>query len=414
MVDVKRKIICEQCGIVLTIPNVKGRFIGMCPRCGKHLVKFNPHWTVNSFCFAFVSLIFGILADCLPFMAIQTAGVSNSTEMLDYTTILIQQDYGIISFLVFFFMEFIPFFILITILVCGFCAMLHKRWKLPIFLLKFYKFALEWSMLEVFMASILVSLVKLVSLVNISYGMGFWCFFIYAIFYLLAISTFNFRKAWNYFKPLEHVHRSLKTGVNAITQCLSTCERCGGIIDEKIGHTCFRCGGKGRELTSYSITKCMALSFTAMVLYILSNLYPMMITSYLGNDSPSTIIEGVILLWELGSYFVAGVIFVASVFIPILKIGLLLFLCFSVHRFQRNANKKRLSVLFRIVEFIGKWSMIDVFVVAIMATTVRMGNLMVIYPGNAILVFAGVVIITIFAAKSFDCRLFWLASFHKR
>ena len=145
----------------------------------------------------------------------------------------------------------------------------------------------------------------------------------------------------------------------------------------------------------------------ALVLYIVSNMYPMMITSSLGVDEPSTIIEGVILLWDLGSYFVAGVIFVASIFIPLLKIGLLLYLCFSVNRFQRTRNKHRLSVVFRLVEFIGKWSMIDVFVVAIMASVVRMGNLMVIYPGNAVLVFAGVVVITILAAKSFDCRLFW-------
>lgn len=407
MSNIKRKIICEQCGMVLELPSLSGRLVGICPRCGKVLYKFHAHWVPNSFCYALVAVIFGLLADVLPFISIKSAEISNSMEMLDYTTILVQQNYSVISFVIFLVMQLLPFLVLATILLSDLGCMLGVHWRLPGFLLKFYRFALEWSMLEVFMASILVSLVKLVSLVEVSYGNGFWCFFGYPIFYLLAINRFNWRKAWNYYVPIVEPSRPLKCGVSAEPQNFESCERCGGIVDLKMEEHCPRCGGHVRKIDPYSVQRCFALCMAALVLYIVSNMYPMMITSYLGVDEPSTIIEGVILLWDLGSYFVAGVIFVASIFIPLLKIGLLLYLCFSVNRFQRTRNKHRLSVVFRLVEFIGKWSMIDVFVVAIMASVVRMGNLMVIYPGNAVLVFAGVVVITILAAKSFDCRLFW-------
>ena len=146
--------------MVLELPNLSGRLVGICPRCGKVLYKFHAHWVPNSFCYALVAVIFGLLADVLPFISIKSAEISNSMKMLDYTTILVQQNYSVISFVIFLVMQLLPYFVLVTILLSDLGCMLRLHWRLPGFLLKFYRFALEWSMLEVFMASILVSLVK--------------------------------------------------------------------------------------------------------------------------------------------------------------------------------------------------------------------------------------------------------------
>lgn len=115
---------------------------------------------------------------------------------------------------------------------------------------------------------------------------------------------------------------------------------------------------------------------------------------------------GVVLLWAMGSYPIAAVIFFASVVVPLVKILALLWLCFAVQSGQSASPLRKLK-LYRMTEFVGRWSMIDVFVVAILAGLIRLDNLMTIYPGPAAVAFAGVVLVTMVAAMSFDSRLIW-------
>ena len=125
-----------------------------------------------------------------------------------------------------------------------------------------------------------------------------------------------------------------------------------------------------------------------------------------GDSTGSNILEGVVTLWQMDSYFVACVIFLASICIPVLKIIALIILMIIV-KYRRPQRPKLLSKFYRIVAFIGKWSMIDVFVVIIMTSVVRFSGLMTIDPGFAIITFCLVVIITMFAAEEFDERLIW-------
>jgi len=155
-----------------------------------------------------------------------------------------------------------------------------------------------------------------------------------------------------------------------------------------------------------SIQRAWAYLITAMVLYIPANLLPIMTTTLLGKDSSNTILSGVVALWEHGSYPIAIVIFVASVLIPIGKLFVLAWLCFMVQSESQMLLRER-TLLYRVTEFIGRWSMIDVFVVAILVSLVHLGNLMTIYPGPAALSFAGMVVATMLAATSFDPRLIW-------
>ena len=115
---------------------------------------------------------------------------------------------------------------------------------------------------------------------------------------------------------------------------------------------------------------------------------------------------GVVLLWNLGSYPVAAVIFIASVMVPVGKLGILIVLSWSVLRGEKLRARER-AVAYRVTEFIGRWSMIDVFVVAILVSLIQLGSFMTIRPGTAALAFCAVVTITMIAAESFDPRLIW-------
>jgi paraquat-inducible protein A len=155
-----------------------------------------------------------------------------------------------------------------------------------------------------------------------------------------------------------------------------------------------------------SLQKTLALLITACVLYVPANVFPIMLTDSLGSTEPSTIMGGVILLIKLGSIPVAAVIFIFSVMVPSAKLMAMFYLVWSVERGKKVSPRQR-SLMYRITEFVGKWSMVDVFVVAILVALVHLGGLVVIRPGIAALAFAGVVIVTMVAAESFDSRLMW-------
>jgi len=171
-------------------------------------------------------------------------------------------------------------------------------------------------------------------------------------------------------------------------------------------HHCPRCGAALHLRTSNSLQRTLALLITASVLYIPANLYPIMITEGLGVREVSTILGGVVFLIQLGSIPVAAVIFIASIMVPLAKLIALYYLVWSVQRRPHSGHRQRTKI-YLIAEFIGKWSMVDVFVVAILVALVHLTGLLVISPGVAAYSFAGVVIITIIAADSFDPRLMW-------
>jgi paraquat-inducible protein A len=169
---------------------------------------------------------------------------------------------------------------------------------------------------------------------------------------------------------------------------------------------CPRCGSAMHLRKHDSIQRTLALLVTACLLYIPANLYPVMYTDSLGSAEGTTIMGGVVLLINLGSAPVALVIFIFSVMVPSAKLMAMFYLVWSVQQ-QSSLDLRRRSTLYRITEFVGKWSMVDIFVVTILVALVQLGGILTIKPGIAALLFAGVVIITMIAAENFDSRLIW-------
>lgn len=171
-------------------------------------------------------------------------------------------------------------------------------------------------------------------------------------------------------------------------------------------HTCTRCGAAVHARRPNSVMRTWALLLTAAILYIPANLLPIMTVSSLGNGSPDTIMSGVLTLVHHGMYPIAGVVFVASILVPTFKlvgIGLLLF---SVQRHQPLSARQRI-LMYRFIEFIGRWSMLDIFVIAILVAVVNFGRIASVSANLGAVAFASVVILTMLAAVTFDPRLIW-------
>lgn len=179
---------------------------------------------------------------------------------------------------------------------------------------------------------------------------------------------------------------------------------CRDVKAKKI--VCPRCGGLLHSRKPESISRTWALVLTALIFYIPANLYPMTHTTSFGNVQSDTILSGVVFFYETGSWPVALIIFIASVFVPLLKLLILVVLLLSVQLGFGICPVDR-THLYRLTELIGRWSMLDVYVVTILVALVHVGAFADIEAGMGAIYFAAVVVVTMLAAKTFDPRLIW-------
>lgn len=186
---------------------------------------------------------------------------------------------------------------------------------------------------------------------------------------------------------------------------LIACRRCTRVWPSAASR-CERCGARLTSRDETSLQRVWAWWCVGLICYIPANLYPMLRTRTLFDVQQDTILGGVITLAHHGSYAIALVIFVASIVIPMGKFLAIAFLAISSHRGTEISNGWRMG-LFEIVEYIGRWSMIDVFVVAILSALVQLNTLAAVAPGPASLFFALSVIFTMLSAQAFDPRLIW-------
>jgi paraquat-inducible protein A len=185
---------------------------------------------------------------------------------------------------------------------------------------------------------------------------------------------------------------------------LVRCHICEAVNRDKRGELfCRRCGEKIHTYKYISFHKTLAFLITAIILYIPANLYPILVTKQFGVVQKSTILGGVMHLWESGSYPIALIILFASVFVPILKFLFIIYLLIST-KYKLGSSIVDKHKLFYITEVIGSWSMIDVFVVAILSVVIHFSAVQIL-PGKGATAFALMVFFTMLSALSFDTRL---------
>ena len=186
---------------------------------------------------------------------------------------------------------------------------------------------------------------------------------------------------------------------------LAGCGTCGKVSPVEEGK-CPRCGSRLHLRKPNSIQNTIALMTAAFVLYIPSHLLPIMTVTELGDVTHNTIISGMLYFWRSGAYPIALVIFTASILIPLLKILALIWLCAAATGKVRP-SPVTLGRLYWFTELLGRWSMVDIFVVGILVSVVQLGNYMTVIPGIGAIAFAGVVLLTMLAAMAFEPRLLW-------
>lgn len=196
--------------------------------------------------------------------------------------------------------------------------------------------------------------------------------------------------------------------MRAFDKNIIVCLHCHKLAYQRLVHRqfCTRCGARLYLRKPNSIQRTWALLIAAVIIYIPANLLPIMSVSFLGKGEASTIMEGVIHLMHAKMYPIAFVVFFASIVVPTFKLVGLGLLLYSVQRHQLISAKQSI-LMYRFIEWIGRWSMLDIFVIATLVAVVRFDNLARIEAGTGALAFSVVVILTMLAAMTFDPRLIW-------
>lgn len=194
-------------------------------------------------------------------------------------------------------------------------------------------------------------------------------------------------------------------GITAQDAGLVACTHCSRVWPANTTK-CDRCGAKLTSRDARSLSRVWAWWMLGLICYIPANLYPMLETKLLFNVTAATIVGGAVDLFSHGAIAVALVILLASVAIPLAKFAAIAYLALSVQKGWKTNQHRRMQI-YEVVEFVGRWSMIDVFVVAVLSSLVQLGTVVSISPGPASLTFALSVVCTMLAARSFDSRLIW-------
>jgi paraquat-inducible protein A len=199
----------------------------------------------------------------------------------------------------------------------------------------------------------------------------------------------------------------MNTLPGALQQGLIRCHDCGVITKRgAASRPCPVCGSALHARIPNSLRRTLAFLLCGYALYVPANMFPIMTVIRFGTGEPHTILGGILALIESDMLPIATLVFIASIVVPLLKLfGLtLLWLC-AFYRWQVNA--RRWTQVYRIIAFVGRWSMLDIFMISILISLVDLGGVASVLAGPAATAFASVVVITLFAAKSFDPRLIW-------
>jgi paraquat-inducible protein A len=268
----------------------------------------------------------------------------------------------------------------------------------------------QWAMVEVYLVGCCVAYTRLQAVGSIDVATGGWCLVGAGLALLLMLVNLDEREVWNAL-PIEvsRVNRP-PSAPSAADPPMVDCETCGLVLASgHVSSACPRCGAWIERRKPGSLRRTTALVITGFLLYVPANVLPVLSIERFGHDQPNTILRGVSELLSAGLWPLAIIVFAASVFVPLIKLfGLTLMLILTGRRSRLWLIGR--TRLYRMIDLIGRWSSIDLFMISILVALVRFGTLTSVRAESGATAFAAVVVVTMLASRSFDPRLMWDAA----
>lgn len=403
MADVEEEVIaCHECDGLHWRTRVPAGGRADCRNCGATLYRSIPHSLDRSLALFASAFVLLLIANSFPFLALEFGGRVESNRLASGGWALYQMGMGELGLLVF------ATSILFPLLSIGgmLYLLLPARFGKPApgmgWVWRMVRGLMPWSLLGVFLLGTIVAVVKLQDMANVIPGIALFAFIGAMLAYAGGRASFEPHDLWKV-SPI----RQLDAAVIRSGKPVLGCHTCGLLRprDANLLH-CPRCGSGLHYRKSNSLQRTWALLVAAAVLFVPANVYPIMEVVQFGRGSPDTILSGVTKLIGAGMWGLGLLVFFVSIVVPLAKLLSLVWLLRSVER-RSNWNPRDRTRLYRVTEMVGSWSMVDVFLVGLLTGLVSLDVLATIRPEIGATFFAGVVILTMFAAMSFDPRLIW-------
>ena len=415
-------IACPDCDLQQSIPRLPPGGSARCARCRVTIAR-NPVDPIGRpMALSVAAAVVFLIANTTPLMGLSAVGREASTTILGGAQEMWTRGSEITAVIVAFCAVIAPgaFIAFMLAVLIGAKRTPAPRWVGR--LLRMATLVQPWSMSEVMLLGILVALIKIAHLAQVIPGIGLYAVGLLVVLLGVIASIFEPRAIWSRViwadgtLPPDLRPRRVGTGDRepAATWVstrpeLASCGTCGLLsrpaAADQLGQ-CPRCGSTLTKRHHFSIQTTWALVIAAAILFVPANAFPVLVTTTFGTTEPSTILEGVVFLYQDGSWVLALIVLVASVVVPLGKLVALAYLMITVQAGSIRSNHDR-TRLYRLVELIGRWSMLDVFVVAFITALVQLDPLMSVAPGIGVMYFMAVVVLTMVAAHSFDPRLIW-------
>lgn len=394
---------CDECDEVVSItyPLPEDEH-AECPRC-HHILSTTNRWSLHRCAMIALSiLILMPFALTFPLLSIDLLGVRVDASVWEGIWKMATAGYQYTAFLVFICAVLMPISFAILVLMLWFSKLLGIR---PRNVLLFLSYIKPWVMFDVYLVALGVSMFKVREYAALEIDFSLLAFIFTALLTTLLFIKINLNELWDEFYPeRKHIH-SKEDHIELCTACNYS------FPNSEIKHTedhstCPRCDSRLDIPDSIKLQRTWATLIAGIVMLFPANLLPISGVYLTGALSEDTLMSGVISFIEMKSYFVAFVVFFASIFVPISKIFIMLYLLASVHFKWQHSIKWQMRLL-HIVHFVGRWSMLDLFVLALMMSLVTRGQIINFTVGPAAFYFGAAVFLTMISTSQFDSRLIW-------
>jgi paraquat-inducible protein A len=397
-------VACHECDKLYRYERIPVGSKATCYGCGSLLYRHIPNSLNRSLALYLTALILFFIANVFPFLSLELGGRVVEDILLSGGWNLYKQGMGELGLLIIFTSFAFPLFIILGML---YILVPIRFGVVPPAMGPVYRLVeaiIPWSLVGVFMLGVLIAIVKLQDLANVITGPALISLAVLLGVYSAARANFDPEILWS---AAGHSKPDLEPKAFLSKSNIINCHTCGWLSyeDESYSH-CIRCTTPLHHRKPNSIENTWALLIAATVLLIPANLYPILTVIRFGQGEPNTILSGVLHLIEDGLWGLAMIVFVASIVVPVTKLIVMSFLLLTV-QYKSNWRPRDRTLLYRVTEVIGAWSMVDIFLVGLLSSLVSLDALSTIEPGIGASYFAGAVVLTIFAAQSFDSRLIW-------
>jgi paraquat-inducible protein A len=398
---------CPGCGLFHTLPSLKPGMGARCARCPTTLHRVGFHSLDYSIALTVGALVMLIIMCATTLMNVQTAGIMHQAGLFSGPIELVHRGMSGLAVVVVFVTVVAPFGKLIATL---YVLIRMQEATPPRHLRRVFRLSEQlrpWSMIEVFVFGVFVAYVKLGDVVHIGLDNGMFALLSLTFIVIWADSGLDQEAVWERLDARKIAGGFELTAAEHAPIGAVSCESCGLVcVPRPDDPRCPRCDAPLYARKPESLTRTWTLVIAAAILYVPANYFPVLTVMQLGAGSPSTILGGVSELLKSHMYPLAALVFLASVAVPMLKlVGLTIMLIAA--QTGRSGWLRDRTRLYHVVRWIGRWSMIDIFMESLLGALVRFGTIVTIEPGIGAVAFCGVVILTIFAAEAFDPRLMW-------